>query len=640
MIILLVFLYVVSPEVVEVYSTDLEGRSRIEKTIVVESGQVRTPPQQMPGWPQTMSTLPNFGPSGVSLVDVNGDGLLEIFAGSTDGSFHVWDYQGNELTGWPKMGLGAIQTKAAAADIDTSYPGMEIIVPNRTNVLYAWHMDGTNVPGWPKSVGETGGFKSPVVFDLDDDGDLEIVLGQRLWPDGRIWVFHHDGTVYTGWPQGLDYMCVATPSVGDVEGDGIMEICAVSYYSVYLWDRDGNLKTGYPKLNVMGGASYAQPVLCDLDDDNDLEILYSYYTNWQNYVGIYHHDGNSFSNWPHMYPGPQTYTTPVTGDIDVDGDFEIFGGGHVMGGPNLSARHHTGVQVSGWPVTVEMLECSPIVFDVNDDGEREVVVADNVTPGNCYAYKGTGALVPDWPIATTGAALVNSASVGDVDADGDIEIALLTNDGSVNLWTIDGVAYRSYLTDWGTFFHDTWNTGWVHPSPPQNVNATGYTDHITITWSANTEPDIAGYNIYRSEISGGPYSKINDDPITDLTYDDYAAAPGITYAYCVVAQIVAAAESRLSEEVQAMLGIEEYGHRPLSSVVFNPNPFRTQLGIRVSSKANFYARFYDSKGAMVGDLKGFENAMWSPGNSIPAGVYFVEITIERATTLYKVVKID
>lgn len=640
MIILLLVLYASDPIFVEVYSTDLDGRSRIEKTIVVDRGPMRTPPQQMPGWPQNMGVQPNFGPSAVSLADVNGDGLLEIIAGSTDGSFHIWDYQGNELAGWPKTNLDAIQTKPAVADIDTSYPGLEIIVPNRSNVLYAWHQDGTDVAGWPQSVGETGGFKSPVIFDLDGDGDLEIVLGQRLWPDGRVLIFHHDGTAYSGWPQGLDYMCVATPSVGDVEGDGIMEVCAVSYYSVYLWDRDGNLKPGWPKLNVMGGASYAQPVLCDLDDDSDLEILYSYYTNAQNYVGIFHHDGSSFSNWPQTYPGPQTYTTPVTGDIDDDGDYEIFGGGHVWGGPSLSVRHHSGTQVSGWPVTVEMLECSPIVFDVNDDGEREVIVADNLTPGNCHAFKGNGSYVADWPIATTGAALVNSASVGDVDADGDIEIALVTNDGSVNLWTIDGVAYRSYLTDWGTFFHDTWNTGWVHPSSPQNVTATGYSDHITIAWSANTEPDIAGYNIYRSESSGGPYSKINNDPITDLTYEDHTAAPGMTYAYCVVAQIVAATESRLSEEVQAMLGIEEYGVNPLSSITLNPNPFRIELGIRMANRTDFCARFYDSKGAVVGELKGCETAVWSPGNSLPAGVYFIEITTETTTTLQKVVKIE
>jgi WD40 repeat protein len=640
MINFIILLCVLVPDAVEVYSTDIEGRSYVEEIVSHYPQKNLTSPQQMPGWPQNMGAHPNYGPSGVSLADVNEDGFLEILAGSTNGTFHVWDYQGNELPGWPKSGLDMIQTKAAVADIDTSYPGMEIIIPNRQNILYAWHNDGTDVTGWPQVVGETGGFKSPVIFDLDGDGDLEIILGQRLYPNGRVLVFHHDGSACAGWPQSVDYMVVATPSVGDVESDGVMEVCALSYYSAYLWDRDGNLKPGWPKLNVMGGSSYAQPVLCDLDEDNDLEILCSYYTNWQNYVGIYHHDGNNFSSWPQIYTGPQTYTTPVTGDIDADDDFEIFGGGHVMAGPSLLARHHTGAQVTGWPVVVANLECSPIVFDINDDGEREVIVADNLNPGNCYAYKGTGALVPDWPIATTGAAIVNSVSVGDVDADGDIELALVTVDGVVNLWTIDNVSYRSYLTDWGTFFHDMWNTGWFHPQSPQNVVATGYSDHIALSWDAATESDVAGYNVYRSEVSGGPYSKINDSIVAGLDCDDFTASPGITYYYSITAQIIAGTESRLSEEVSSMLGIEEYGLHPVSSDIFDPNPFKQQLEIRLPNEGDFCVKFYDSKGAFVGELQGFETVVWSPGKHLPAGVYFMEISTETSKTLHKVVRIE
>jgi hypothetical protein len=640
MITLIVLLCGVIPDVVEVYATDMDGRSYVEETVISHVHPNRTQPQQMPGWPQTMGVSGNFGPSGVSLADVDADGYLEIIAGSTDGTFHVWDYLGNELPGWPKAGLNMIQTKAAVADIDTSYPGMEIIVPNRDGFLYAWHNDGTNVTGWPQSVSETGGFKSPVVFDLDGDGDLEIILGQRLYPNGRVLVFHHDGTPFAGWPQAVDYMVVATPSVGDVEGDGVMEICALSYYSVYLWDRDGNLKPGWPKLNAMGGSSYAQPVLCDLDEDDDLEILYSYYTDWQNYVGIYQHDGNSFSPWPQLYTGPQTYTTPVTGDIDADGDFEIFGGGHVMAGPCLLARHHTGAQVGGWPVLVDNLECSPIVFDVNDDGEREVIVADNLNPGNCYAYKGTGALVTDWPIATPGAAIVNSATAGDVDADGDIEIALVTVNGSVNLWTIDGVIYRSYLTDWGTFFHDAWNTGWVHPGPPQNLVTTGYSDHINLSWDAVSDPDLDGYNVYRSETSGGPYARVNEGVVAGTDYDDYTASPGITYYYCVTAQIMAGTDSRLSEESSGMIGVEEHKSYAARSVSIGPNPFRSQLSISMPSKTQGEVRFYNAMGTLVEQVNCFGSAVWSPDASLPSGVYFIEISTERSKTLHKVVKID
>jgi hypothetical protein len=372
---------------------------------------------------------------------------------------------------------------------------------------------------------------------------LEIIIGQ-----GIVSVYNHDGTVYPGWPQSIG--CVATPSVADVDNDGVVEICAVSYNSIYLWDKDGNPEPGWPKLNVAGATSYTQPVLADLDDDGDLEILHAYYDQWavpsQNHLAIYHHDGTDFNNWPQDYPGPHTYITPVVGDIDDDGDLEIFGGGHTF---DLMAKHHTGGNVAGWPVSaLSALECSPIVFDVDDDGSREVIFGENWPGANgfLYAFNGDGSTVEDWPTSVGAPVMVNSAAVGDVDGDGDIEIALIVLGGTVYLWTIEDMPYRKYLTDWGTYFHDNWNTGWFHPLSPQNPTAAISGNSVHLSWNANTESDIAGYNVYRSDTSGGPYDKINSSLITETFYTDITGTED-NY-YCVTAEIYACAESRFSNE--------------------------------------------------------------------------------------------
>ncbi|MCK4569506.1 MAG: VCBS repeat-containing protein, partial [Bacteroidales bacterium] len=227
---------------VEVYSTDLDGRFKLESIIPDVQEYSDVIPEQMPGWPQSMVVPSYYAPSGVSLVDVDEDGFLEIIAACTDGTVHVWNYQGYELAGWPKTGLNVIQSKAAVGDIDPDYPGLEILVAGKLNRLYAWHNDGTAVSGWPLTVEETTGFKSPVLFDIDGDGFLEIILEQKIYPTGHVIVFNRDGTIYPGWPQPLDYLGVATPTVGDVDNDGEIEICAVSYYSVFLWDKDGVAK--------------------------------------------------------------------------------------------------------------------------------------------------------------------------------------------------------------------------------------------------------------------------------------------------------------------------------------------------------------------------------------------------------------
>lgn len=122
---------------VGVYSTNLDGRFSIESIIPNVPKYSYTIPEQMPGWPQSMVVPSYYAPSGVSLVDVDEDGFLEIISGCTDGSLHVWDYQGNELPGWPKTGLNIIQSKAAVGDIDPDYPGLEILVAGKLNRLYA-----------------------------------------------------------------------------------------------------------------------------------------------------------------------------------------------------------------------------------------------------------------------------------------------------------------------------------------------------------------------------------------------------------------------------------------------------------------------------------------------------------------------
>ena len=631
----LIIIFLSNPITATRYKTNIDGSIYQEQVIIEYENIDRTPPQQMPGWPKSMGTHPNYKPSGVSLADIDNNGTLEIIAGSTDNSVHVWDYLGNELTGWPITLPALVQAKVAIGDIDNN-GDMEIIIPARNGYVYIYDHDGTSYPGWPQNANGVLGLVSPSLFDLDNDGDLEIIMPQmQSGQPGHVYVWHHNGQIYTGWPQNTDYLAVATPAVADIDNDSLFEIVALSYYSVYVWDQDGNIKPGWPKLNVAGGMSYAQPVLSDLDDDGDLEVLHSYYTSGQSYVGIYHHDGTNFMSWPQTYPGPQAYTTPVTADIDGDYDLEIFGGGHSA---SLGCRHHTGAQVPGWPVTVNGLECSPIVFDLDNDGDREVLLGDNITPGNFYAYHGNGSLVVDWPVPTTAATMVNSAAVGDVDLDGDIEIALVVNDGTVNLWTLDSIPYHGYLTDWGTFFHDIWNTGWLHPAPPDSLTGYSVGTEVYLTWYSNSEADLAGYNVYRSDSAGGTYRKINDQLVIDTTYID-TIGRDFPYYYCVTAQVKSNAESRLSNEVMVVVGITESSHKVASIFNVAPNPFSRSIEFTTVYDMPVTLRVFDIKGALVYKVTESRTVTWKPLPEIPTGVYLAEISVGECIQSITVIKL-
>ena len=74
----------------------------------------------------------------------------------------------------------------------------------------------------------------------------------------------------------------------------------------------------------------------------------------------------------------------------------------------------------------------------------------------------------------------------------------------------------------------------------QQVVPTPATATVIVEWTTESEVNLAGFNIYRSESPDGPYVKLNDtlipagpDPVTGgrYSYTDQTAEPGVTYYY-------------------------------------------------------------------------------------------------------------
>jgi hypothetical protein len=83
---------------------------------------------------------------------------------------------------------------------------------------------------------------------------------------------------------------------------------------------------------------------------------------------------------------------------------------------------------------------------------------------------------------------------------------------------------------------------------------TGTTVHsVTLSWTASTSSNIAGYNVYRGTVSGGPYAKISTFPINGTTFTDPAAQAGATYYYVTTAVDTSNNESVYSNEAKAVI---------------------------------------------------------------------------------------
>jgi len=88
-----------------------------------------------------------------------------------------------------------------------------------------------------------------------------------------------------------------------------------------------------------------------------------------------------------------------------------------------------------------------------------------------------------------------------------------------------------------------------------NASALHYDNDGTVTlqWPANTEPDLAGYNVYRATQPGGPYTKLNPTLLTATAFADAATVDGTTYYYVVTAVDQVDNESTYSPESEGCL---------------------------------------------------------------------------------------
>jgi hypothetical protein len=95
-------------------------------------------------------------------------------------------------------------------------------------------------------------------------------------------------------------------------------------------------------------------------------------------------------------------------------------------------------------------------------------------------------------------------------------------------------------------------TSTLPPAPtPTGLSATAGNKIVWLDWNNNSEPNLSGYNVYRSTTSGSGYGKLNTSLLPEPNYTDSNVANGTTYYYVVTAVDANSSESDDSNEVSA-----------------------------------------------------------------------------------------
>jgi len=424
----------------------------------------------------------------VAVGDIDGDGTNEVVAASGRGGMYAWEMDGSRVVGFPVWAIGRAPEEfdrnhtydqgfaGAPTLVDMDGDGaLEIVDAGLDGRLYVFDGSGEDWGPYPVEICYPGtelwgyddlmcgvhghrSITSPAVGDFDGDGDIEIALGTNEPVNDGQYVASYlidglTGTHADGWPR-----------------------------------QDVGLINESALLPLIGQGHPSSMAVADLDGDGDLEIINPIMLGQTDIIG---HDGQTHleisyvaSDWgegnnvdvPSIV---QMANNPAFGDLDGDGVADpVMGGVGALWIASLGMISHfdfqhgvaawsgaTGELLPGWPRQIEDVQflVAPAIADVSGDGAAEVIYGSGGYL--LYAWDGEGQLADGWP-HFTGGWMIGSPAVGDITGDGYLDVVVVTREGHLFAWRTDG--HADQVVQWQSIHHDPQNTGNYHtPLPVQ-----------------------------------------------------------------------------------------------------------------------------------------------------------------------------
>jgi subtilisin family serine protease len=409
--------------------------------------QMVVDPQLAPGFPVQAWAGAGSYQSGAAINtlvgDIDGDPQLEILAsGIAQGPLYAWKADGRPVPGWPAVDVAGT-AYSTLGELDLGTPGLEVF-----SAAYGAQPDiaaragsGVLLPGWPRSSANYVAAPATAA-DLDGDGLDEIYTEEEDW---KLHAYRADGTIPTGWPavQFVGGQERHTPAIIDLDGDGVPDVLTVSGSGsgsdgdgAYLlaYRRDGTPISGFPVF-VPGGYTDTFPAVGDVDGDGALEIVVPARgpsPNFDTTVRVYSSHGTL--KWSRTAVGSVAYeTAPALADLNGDGIPEII----VQTDSAVNVWRGDGTTMPGWPVSLGtglwLKNGSPVVGDLDGDHVPEIVVLklpSSGDAGDVVAFHANGTMVSGFPkhLLNIGSGAV--PAIADIDRDGRNEL-IVTGDS----WT-------------------------------------------------------------------------------------------------------------------------------------------------------------------------------------------------------------
>ena len=459
---------------------------------------------QLDNFPFGRPTHPNFKNfRGATIADINNDGIEEILF-ATFNTLYVLNGDGSIL--WQKALTGVATLPPTVADLNGD-GNLEVIqntggVPANGRVYLLDGATGNDLPGWPLNFDNHWMINAPAVSDVTGDGNLEIVFCERVnSTQGFVHVVDIDGNpINANWPVELPATPAFTPSIGDVNNDGTMNVViSASNGTLFVLDVvTGENINGFPMMETGVSFSYQSPILVDLNGDDNLEIVGSNHGANPAFF-VVKSDGTYADGWPYGI-GEWTYSPPTVADIDNDGEYELFFGNRntsgdgttpldVIYGFDAEGNLNPNISVNKYGGTEGVMT----IADINNDGVMDIIFPSVVTDSNGFGYihayslDGTGELA-GFPLRPRGFTFINGAVLGDVNNDGLLNLVANSytqtfgasiDSAFVNVYDLN-VAYDASKILSNGYKGNNVRDGLITPEDVMNISDVNNTDSIYI----------------------------------------------------------------------------------------------------------------------------------------------------------------